>query len=623
MGIIRILPAEIANKIAAGEVVERPASVIKELVENSIDAKSTRISIHTTEGGRRMIHICDDGCGMDKNDALLCIEAHATSKIKTSKDIERIRTLGFRGEALPSISSVTQFLLQTRKHDQETGIELFVNYGKLQEVHECGCPCGTSIKVNNLFGNTPARRKFLRTPATEDRYIQECVLLQALSHPEISFELKMNNRQIFITNGKSNLKSRIGMLLGKDIMEGLISVDYEEAGIEITGYIARPGLTRKTRTEQRIFVNGRPAAANNIYYSIRDAYHTMVIKGRYPPVVLYININPERVDVNVHPSKKEVRFREPRLVGQVLEAAIRRSLQDMASLSSQSDINCYNSNINNNRYSSSELVTKLPVELVNTPQQQNLEINVPIPESKNYKKLIKEVNSSKSTCNKQVENIKEQSNLTEEFNYIEDYSEEINKSINSEVSNLRVIGVLKKIYIITEGEFGLVLINKTAAHERIIYEQLLKNSRKEKYIRQPLLLPITINLPASDTTLLIKYKKYFNKIGFSIEPFGGNTFIINAVPANFPQENIQGLLHDILDDLRGNNNKKTYSNEIIIAQVACKYAIKTADVLAEEEIQQLLLDLSLTEMPYTSPSGKPVMINYPFNELTKRFDGKA
>ena len=332
MSIIRILPDEIANRIAAGEVIERPASVVKELVENSIDAGARRIVIHVRQGGRSLVQVMDDGSGMDRDDALLCLEPHATSKIREPGDIEHITTLGFRGEALPSIASVSRFQLQTRRAEDLAGFEVNVEGGTLRDCRECGCAPGTSIRVSQLFFNLPGRRKFLKGSGTESEHIQETVLLQALAHPGIAFELIMDDQASLQVSAATDPGTRVAMLLGRDVYAAMIPVEYEENGIRVTGFVARPGMTRSARREQRFFVNGRPAMSDSMYFGVRDAYHTLVMKGRYPPLVLYVDISPDRVDVNVHPAKREVRFREDALVGQITSAAVRRALRGLAGM---------------------------------------------------------------------------------------------------------------------------------------------------------------------------------------------------------------------------------------------------------------------------------------------------
>ncbi|NLF17355.1 MAG: DNA mismatch repair endonuclease MutL, partial [Lentisphaerae bacterium] len=332
MSIIRTLAPEVANRIAAGEVIERPASVVKELVENALDAGAGRIRIQTSHGGQRLIQVTDDGCGMDRDDAMMCLEAHATSKIRDLVDVGQIQTLGFRGEALPSIASVSRFLLQTRQAESPSGTEVLVEAGVLREVRDCGCAPGTNVRVTHLFGNLPARRKFLRSPDTEDAHIHEVILLQALAHPGVAFEYLADQREAVRVAATGDQAARLGMLMGREVLAEMLPVDYEEAGIRVHGFTGKPGLSRSSRKEQRIIVNGRPASAETVYFAIKEAYSSLVLKERYAPVVLYLELPPELVDVNVHPSKREVRFREARLVGQVVSAAVGRALRGMVSL---------------------------------------------------------------------------------------------------------------------------------------------------------------------------------------------------------------------------------------------------------------------------------------------------
>ncbi|NLZ63638.1 MAG: DNA mismatch repair endonuclease MutL, partial [Lentisphaerae bacterium] len=329
MGSIKVLSAEVAGRIAAGEVIERPASVLKELVENSIDAGATRIRVNSEQGGQKLLQVIDNGCGMDRQDAMLCLEAHATSKIREESDVGQIHTLGFRGEALPSISSVSRFLLQTRTADSLTGTEIIVNYGKIENISDCGCAPGCNIKVSHLFGNLPARRKFLKGPATEDSHIEETMRLLALSRPDIAFELHLNGRAALQVTAAQDIAARTAMLLGKDAFAAMLPVNYSEDGLHVYGYISKPGFTRNNRREQRIIVNGRAATADTVYFAIRDTYDTLILKGRYPSVVLYLDLAPERVDVNVHPTKHEVRFREPMRIANIISAALRQALRGL------------------------------------------------------------------------------------------------------------------------------------------------------------------------------------------------------------------------------------------------------------------------------------------------------
>ena len=626
MSNIRILPEEIANRIAAGEVIERPASVVKELVENSIDAGAQKITVRTDNGGRKLIQVSDDGCGMDRDDAMLCIEAHATSKINESYDIDRISTLGFRGEALPSIAAVSRFRLQTRQADDIAGVEIVVSGGTLRDVRECGCAPGTDVQVRNLFFNLPARRKFLRRPSTEDLHIQEAVLLQALGHPGISFELEMNGQRVLQVGRNIDTGSRIGMLLGRETFKAMIPVDYSESGIHISGFVARPGITRAKRREQRAFVNGRPAESSSIYYGLREAYHTLVMKGRYPPAVLHIGMPAELVDVNVHPTKREVRFRDGRLLAQLVAAAVRRALREFAAgdpIQTQPHLRggapasmptaqqTHPAPPAEQRFPGWERRDSVP-----PPQpsewHQSRQPDAEFPQTTPGSSFTHPATATPDAAAHQQPE-------TSPGLGARPGGPSASAATRAELESLRVLGVYKALYMIAEGASGLVLIDQHAAHERILFEKLLRAAEAQDGTSQPLLLPVTVELSPSDADVLDRNREEFARLGFGIEPFGGGTYIVNAIPAHFPQENVAGMLQDIVDELRDGTGRAPRADEIAVAQAACKHAVKSEDPLAPEEIGQLIKDLAGTEMPYTCPHGRPVMINLPDSELQKRF----
>ncbi|NOY79898.1 MAG: DNA mismatch repair endonuclease MutL [Kiritimatiellaeota bacterium] len=617
MSEIRILPDEISNRIAAGEVIERPASVVKELIENAIDAGATRIMVQTRSGGRRLVQVLDDGSGMDREDALLCIEAHATSKVRAPGDIDRIQTLGFRGEALPSIAAVSRFRLQTRQRDDAVGTEVAVDGGSLRDVRDCGCTPGTNVRVQDLFYNLPARRKFLRSAATEDGHIQEIVLLHALAHPGVSVELVMDGRRVLFAGETDDSRARLVRLLGRDVAAGMLPVDYAEHGIAVRGFAARPGFTRSSRREQRVFVNGRPAAADVVYYGIRDAYHTLVMKGRYPPVVLFIDLDPERVDVNVHPAKRDVRFREGRLVGQVVAAALRRALREAAAAVSPA------------LQPGLGVAAPLPRP---PPGAKPIPEEVAVPASDPaagplFPPLDRHPDGAAADSPPAVASTGA-ADPTAEARAAKDSAPgmpgtSLSAATRPEIAALRIIGTFGNLYLVAEGSGGLVLIDQHAAHERILFERLLAAAAKGEGPRQPLLLPVTIELAPADAAFLAGRQGDFDRLGFGLEPFGGNTVLVTAVPPGFPQENLAGMLRDILDDLRTRPGGVKRIDEVRIAQAACKHAVRAEDPLADDEVRGLLRDLARTEMPYTCPHGRPVMINIPMAELEKRFGRRA
>ncbi|MDD2524637.1 MAG: DNA mismatch repair endonuclease MutL, partial [Endomicrobiaceae bacterium] len=327
MGKIRVLPEHVCNRIAAGEVIERPASVVKELVENALDAGALTVRVNIEKSGTKLIAVSDDGSGMDPDDALQCLEPHATSKIFTEKDILEISTFGFRGEAVPSIASIARFTIRTRQKESLEGTEVTSIGGKVVSAAPAGCAPGTEMIVKDLFFNTPARKKFLRSGPTEDSHIQESLMMLSLSNPHVSFELVMDGRKAFSSPASDTLLPRIRSFFGQEMEKGLMPLKYSASDIKVSGYIARHGFTRTSRREQRIFINGRPVEALPVYQGIRDGYGSLVEKGRFPPVLLFLRVDPLMIDVNVHPAKRDIRFKNPQLVSSVVSEAVRSTLR--------------------------------------------------------------------------------------------------------------------------------------------------------------------------------------------------------------------------------------------------------------------------------------------------------
>ena len=639
MSIIRVLSAEVAGRIAAGEVVERPASVVKELVENSIDAGATRIRVAAEQGGQRLIQVTDNGCGMDRDDAIMCFEAHATSKISTEADVGQIKSLGFRGEAIPSISSVSRFILQTRRKEDDVGTEIVVDNGAIRDVQDCGCAPGTNIKVAHLFGNLPARRKFLKGPDTEDGHIEEMVLQLALARPDISFSLVLNNREVIRASATSDLGARILMLLGKDVYEAMLPVNYQEDGVSVRGFISKPGFTRVSRRDQRTIVNGRTATADTVFFAIRDAYDTLVVKGRYPSTVLYIDLPPDRVDVNVHPTKREVRFRDPRQVGGIIAAAIRAALRQ---LQGGEDPSMQPSPVH---LPPAEPVVELPpppvVELPSPPAVKPQPVEnkplaspektappssataipapaaapYPLPAPQPFKPEPQQISlplpDRPASVNPPASPPKPSDTPVQQ---------QPQRPVNSDLASLRICGRLGNRHLLAESANGLVVIDLRAAHQRILFEKLLANLKEQKIPQQPLLIPVTINLGQEEARFLNSQLKHFQSLGFTIEHFGGTAFIVTAVPASYPNQDISQTLRDIIDDLRQSRTTNVQS-AIHIAQAACRHAISLKANLAEKEVSQLISDLARATMPYADPNGNPTMIHITYSELEKRFKG--
>ncbi|MCH2206294.1 MAG: DNA mismatch repair endonuclease MutL [Lentisphaerales bacterium] len=628
MSKIQILKEEISNRIAAGEVIERPASVIKELVDNSIDAGATRIFINIEKAGTRLIQVSDNGTGMDRDDALLCLEAHATSKIRKVEDLDSITTFGFRGEAIPSIASVSRFELNTRQQDSIEGTRVICEGGTIKDVEASGCPAGTTISIRNLFYNVPARKKFLRSDATEEAHIHEIALLLALSRLDIHVELRFNGRLIFSVPAADDIRTRAALLFGRDSMKEMLAVNYAEAGIMVTGLVSRPGMSRNTRKEQRVFINGRPVAAPAIYNGIKEAYEGLIIKGRHAPCLLYYVINPSRVDINVHPAKREVRFKENHLIGKITAAAVSNALRGLAG----SNIDVKPPTLPDPTIGEAVTVDSLPEDTeARTIAPPSIPPPMPVPDITRVTKPTFTLPTPVVAPVVDLEH-KEESEASSTLETTEENSEakasplaksKATAKTNSAFDDLEIIGQYKKRYILAHNKSGIVLISIGAAKERILFEKLQSQVANKKSESQFLLLPVTLELSPADARLVAKYLDKIQDTGFEIDHFGGSTYVVSAVPASFPNENINGIMLDLIDQLKENPRELKRMSENFIIQTLCRSALKkNYKVLAPEEIKHLINQLGQAQMPYSCPAGKPVLIHLSDNELLRRFGKK-
>ena len=593
MGRIRLLPDTVASQVAAGEVVERPASVVKELVENSIDAGAREIEVLIRRGGISLVRVIDDGCGMDRDDALLSLERHATSKIRFAADLQAVATLGFRGEALPSIASVSRFRLTTREPHAIAGAEIIVNGGKIDIVRDSGEAPGTQVEVRSLFYNLPARRKFLRSENTESRNIEHQIHLQAIGHPQIAFTLLREDRLVFQLPVTATLNDRIRDLYGAELLERLIQLDGNASGkIQISGFVGQAGLSRQTRAQQLIFVNGRAIESGLITAAIREGYHTALMKGQYPVTFLFLNLDPAAVDVNVHPAKREVRFRNPTAVREAIVRSVQQTL-DRGRTKWQEKFRASISPL-------SSAPDKVTVDLklrsdVTSPEVSQRELPavagvvVPGPFLKPH-----EVSSQRS--------IKPDSNQQQ----------------------FQIIGVLNKLYVLMENVNGLVLVDQHAAHERILFEELRRRMEEEGVPAQKLLLPHTFDLPPRDADWVERNMSILQKMGIGIESFGLNTFKIDSLPAFLNASNPTQFMRKVIDDLKNASTSSSAMRlgEEIIAKTVCRHAVKANDPLRYPEVEKLIRDLLDCEMPYCCPHGRPTMIQISLTELEKKFGRK-
>jgi len=613
MGLITLLPDEVASQVAAGEVIERPASVVKELVENCIDARASRIEVAIARGGVSMIRVVDDGAGMDRDDALLSLERHATSKIRTGQDLARIRTLGFRGEALPSIASVSRFRLSTRARDALEGTEILVNGGKIESVRASGEAPGTQIEVRSLFYNLPARRKFLRSDNTEASHVQHQLSLQAIGHPKIGFVSIRDQSIVFQTPPAGTLAERIRDLRGSELFEQLLEIQSEPAdGITISGFLGRAGVSRSTKAEQILFVNGRPVENITIQHGLREGYHTALMKGQYPVTFLFLEMDPEAVDVNVHPAKREVRFREPDAVRNAVAETIRKTLETDRRRWSQA-------------FRKPVPTTKLPEPGEHVPLTDPIPALIPPSEQFALRRDWAEFHSisgGRSSVPSALP-VVTSSPLPSDFGQPVAPTEAPSFSAKS-TYEFKILGVLGKLYILMENGEGLVLVDQHAAHERILFEKLRREMESEGVPTQRLLIPLTVNVTPKDYDWITTNAPTLEKMGFSLEPFGNSTLKIDGIPQFFRTDDPSVAIRQLVDELRSmtTSTSRLRMGEDVIAKTVCRHAIKANDDLRRPEVEKLLKDLMSCELPYCCPHGRPTMIQIGYGELEKKFGRK-
>lgn len=640
MSKIKIMPESLSNKIAAGEVIERPGSVVKELMENAIDAGSTVIKVEVEKAGSKLIQVTDNGCGMDSDDVMLALEMHGTSKLIDEKDIFNINTMGFRGEALPSIAAVSKFSLTSRRKEDLEGTQLKVEGGKFIEIAPAGCGVGTVIRVENLFFNIPARKKFLKSASTEEFHIQEIFMMLALIYPEISFQLIMDKRVVYNSSADSRLNSRLRTFFGKNFANEMLEIDYTSGQYRVYGYIAKAGFTKSSRREQRTFVNKRMVEAQAIYRGIRDGYATIAEKGRYSPCVLFIELPQEEVDVNVHPAKREVRFKHEFHVSYAVEEAIKSALSshnkdittsaptvlDTANFSQGKVsldsilVDAYKTYSPKNSGSfdfeeKENSVNDFEAEMVTI---ENNDFAEALEETRNFINGVKEADKPEASL---IEEVKEAlaGDNSKELCVIDEAESDTELKIEKNQSYPeKVLAILNNSYILCEGSNGLMIIDQHAAHERVLFEQLLKQ-HGENALSQTLLIPEVLNLSPSYAVVLLKNIKTFQSLGFDIEPMGRNSVMLNAVPLSLKITDTSKLIEDMLTSLITEGNTKNTLTLEFIARSACKAAVKFHDNITIEGAELLLKQLKNCNQPSLCPHGRPTVIEVTYSELIKKF----
>jgi DNA mismatch repair protein MutL len=624
MGKIRLLPEALASQVAAGEVVERPASVVKELVENSIDAGATNIEIRVQRGGIALIRVTDDGSGMNRDDALMCLERNATSKIRTKEDLAAILTLGFRGEAMPSIASVSKFRLTTREPESLTGTEVIVNGGRIASVKDCGEPPGTQIEVRSLFYNLPARRKFLRTETTEYSHLEQVIKTQAIAHEKIRFSLVRDDRLAFQLPATTSLRERIGGLVGDDLAGRLLEIEPSmHKNVTVRGFIGPPGMGRSDKRQQLSFLNGRPVEAAIISRGLREGYHTALMKGQYPVTFLFIETDPSAVDVNVHPAKREVRFHDGFAVQDAIIGAVQRTLRERmtrpvsgvgftgnnpsaapaaeprSSLVQEELLPAHDRYQLRKDWGDFPKTDPTPVQqpLFTTLERQRAEATAVVPTEEG------QVSHPTLPSPPVVEPVDQK----------------------PKAGDYRIIGVLGKLYVLLEGKEGLVLMDQHAAHERVLFEEMKRRMETEGVPSQRLLTPIMVDLPPRDFDLICRNLETLGKLGLSAEPFGGNTLKIDALPVFLKSDDPESFLNDVINEIRSASDRMSALRlgEDMIATTVCRHAVKANDPLHEKELQKLLEDLLVCDMAYCCPHGRPTLIQINYAELERKFGRRA
>jgi DNA mismatch repair protein MutL len=620
MSRIRLLPETVASQVAAGEVVERPASAVKELIENSIDAGAGKIEIMIRRGGISLVRVTDDGCGMDRDDALLSLERHATSKIRSASDLQAVSTLGFRGEALPSIASVSRFRLSTREPNAIAGTEIVVNGGTIDIVRDSGEAPGTQVEVRSLFYNLPARRKFLRSENTESRNIEHQIHLQAIGHPQIGFTLLRDGRRVLQLPTAATLGDRIRDLYGSELLERLAQFGgTASAKIQISGFIGQAGLSRQTRAQQLVFVNGRAIESGIIAAAIREGYHTALMKGQYPVTFLFLDLDPAAVDVNVHPAKREVRFRDPNAVREAIVRYIQQALERGRKEWMEKFRGPGTPPFPVPEKAAADL--KLRAEVA-SPEASDRELPHLGP-TLGCEVVAGAAGAAQAPF---FEIVGQAARLPEpHIDSGRDAAVPQRRARHAAPQQFQIIGVLNKLYVLMENSNGLVLVDQHAAHERILFEDLRRRMEEQGVPTQKLLLAQTFDLPPRDADWIDRNLSVLQKMGIGIEIFGPNTFKVDSLPAFLNPSDPMQFMRKVIDDLKSASNSTSAMRlgEEMIAMTVCRHAVKANDELRFPEVEKLIRDLLACDLPYCCPHGRPTMIQISLTELEKRFGRKV
>lgn len=612
---ITVLDEHTANRIAAGEVVERPASVVKELVENSIDAGATMVTVTLDDGGRELIKITDNGCGMTREDAVLSLQRHATSKIRDADDLEAISTLGFRGEALPSIASVSVMEVATRHESEAYGTRLEVEAGTITNLESVGAPQGTTISVRRLFFNTPARLKFLKSSQTELGHITEIIGWFAMAYPGIHFRLVHGSREVLTSPATGSSFSSITSVLGKDVAKQLVPITFETQAMQVTGFISNPSLTRINRRDQAFFVNGRPIRSKTITHALDQAYRGLLLPGRYPVAVVFVNVVPQLVDVNVHPAKAEVKFSSEQEIHSAVHRAANEALMQGAAAPT----------ITSDRPASGATGRASGGDLTLRPDDPRYRQGTLVPSS------TMDISAFQEALARRREEAISETPSADPFVWEKGAGVPVEESPVPEADfdairtvalrGIKIIGQARNTYIVAQCDDGVLIIDQHVAHERVLFDRMVHGQEARETAVQGLIVPISISLSAREAAVVSRRIEEVRKAGFDLEEFGSNTYVLRGAPASLKPGDVEPVLRDMIQelvDLSVTKHLLVRPDQVLIT-ASCKMAIKAGEPLSMEEMERLIDDLLKCENPFTCPHGRPIIVSLSNWELDRKF----
>lgn len=639
MARIILLDEQTINRIAAGEVVERPASVVKELVENSLDAGAKRIEVEVEMGGRRLIRVRDDGCGMSQEEAPLALQRHATSKIRRVEDLSFIRSLGFRGEALPSIAAVSRLELVSHTAEEESGVQIRVQGGQVLEVTPIGAPVGTTVTVRDLFFNTPARLKFLKTVPTELGHILETMVRYAFAYPEISFRLTHEKQELLFTPGNSDLLSVLASVWGREIARAMVQVEREHKGVRVHGLVSPPHASRPTRQHQLFYVNRRPVRNRLLSAALDEAYRALTPEKRHPVAVLLIEVDSRLVDVNVHPTKSEVKFAREHDVYEAVYQGVRQALIEHGMIPSAIGAAPVPT-APAAAPPGSKIAAASQAPLPSLPEGGERDASVRpaqpepferprgpyVPEADILHQILVQragIETPGPAATIETPGVQPGVSAEEAFTVPPEAAPLAPSHLPFAdlLDELQILGQVRNTFIVASTRKGLVILDQHVAHERVLYEQFCRLKGGTPLPRQYLLTPQTLSLERRSALFLTEKLEELAQLGFELEPFGTDTFLLRAVPATLANKDYLGVLRDLVEELVEISiaRRLPVAREQIWITTACKMAVKAGDALNLPEMQKLIEELARTENPYLCPHGRPITLTLTWEELEKRF----